>query len=360
MIETDVLVIGGGVMGLSSVNQIPSGLRSILIEKNFKCGQEASSRNSEVIHIGIYYPHGSLKTEHCKVGRNEIYRFLQKNQILHRQCGKYVVATSQDEENYLETLAKHCEYEVVPFQRVSGEWVTRKLDGVSTSSALFFPLSGIFDSHQYLKCLESKAVQKGTTVVTQTEFVKVHNTNPWVIELSEKRNKLLVKTRILINASGFQSASLCNQILNLNRYQHRPCRGRYFNLKGFFKRSPDVLVYPVPEKEGLGIHLTPDLGGNVRLGPDTDWDGSFEVDWETLKMDFLKSANKYLPGLQERHLEPGFVGIRPKLFVEDQPYQDFLLHREKDSIHLLGIESPGLTASLSLGATVGRWVEEAI
>ena len=237
MIETDVLVIGGGVMGLSSVNQIPPGLSSILIEKNSKCGQEASSRNSEVIHSGIYYPHGSLKTEHCKVGRNDLYRFCQNNQIPFRKCGKYVVATSQEEENTLETLAKHCEYEVVPFQRVSGEWIQNKLEGVNALSALFFPLSGIFDSHQYLKCLETKAVEKGTTLLTQTEFVKIQDVNPWVVELKEKSNKVLVKTRILINASGFNSASLCNQILNVHCYQHRSCRGRYLNVK---TRDPKI------------------------------------------------------------------------------------------------------------------------
>lgn len=358
MIETDVLVIGGGVLGLSSVNQIPPGLRSIVVEKNVKCGQEASARNSEVIHSGIYYPHGSSKTEHCKIGRNELYRFCQKNQIAYRQCGKYLVATSHDEETYLENISKHCEYEVVPFQRVSGEWITKKLDLVRASSALYFPLSGVFDSHQYLKCLEAKALQKGTTVVTQTEFVKVLDTNPWVVELNEKGTQLLVRARILINASGFNAAHLCNSVLHQDRYQHRPCRGRYFLLKGFFKRALDVLVYPVPEKDGLGIHLTPDLEGNARLGPDTEWVGGLETDWDTLKDDFVMRVRKYLPSLKPQHLEPGFIGIRPKLFIDGQPFGDFLLHKEQKSIHLLGIESPGLTASLSLGAQVGRWAEE--
>jgi len=360
LIETDVLVVGGGVIGLSCVNQIPPGLRSLVIEKKSKCGQGISSRNSEVIHSGIHYAHGSLKTEHCKVGRNEIYRYCEKNKIGYRQCGKYVVATNPQEEERLLEIVEHCEYEVVPFQRVGRDWLSRKVPFLKASSALYFPLSGIFDSHQFIKSLESKAQNKGTTLVMQTEFLRVLNSDPWIVEVNEQGKILQVKSKIIINAAGFDSAEICNRVLGFKKFEHRPCAGRYFSLSGFFKGALDVLVYPIPEKDGLGIHLTPDMEGNARLGPDADWGESADVDWDNLKEVFVNRVRNYLPEIQSSHLRPGFVGVRPKLFLENHAYPDFLIHSERNSIHLLGIESPGLTASLSLGASVGRLVEEII
>ncbi|MFM8269710.1 MAG: NAD(P)/FAD-dependent oxidoreductase [Pseudomonadota bacterium] len=358
MIETDVLIIGAGAVGLSCLNQVPSNLKRVLIERHTSFGQEASSRNSEVIHSGIYYPHGALKTEHCKIGRNELYRFCQANQIPYRQCGKYVIATCNSEEEALENLAVHCEYEIVPFQRLGSDWLKRKVPFVNASSALYFPLSGIFDSHLYLKCLESKAKDKGAVISYQTEFLRVVERDPWVVEVRERDKTLQIRTRILINSAGGLAAKITSEVLRTDRFEHRFCRGRYFSIKSFFKEPLQVLIYPIPEKDGLGIHLTPDLKGNARLGPDTDWGSDLECDWDALKSSFLSQTQKYLPKLQLEHLSPGFTGLRPKLFVNEKAHPDFLLEAHGKYIHLLGIESPGLTASLSLGAEVGRLVEQ--
>lgn len=358
MIETDVLVIGGGAVGLSALNQVPPKLHRLLIEKHSSFGQETSSRNSEVIHSGIYYPHGSLKSEHCKVGRNELYRFCQGNRIPHRQCGKYVIATNIDEEESLEKLASHCEYEIVPFQRLGAAWLQRKVPFVKATSALYFPLSGIFNSHQYLQCLETKAREKGALISYQTEFIRVLDRDPWVIEVRERDKHLQIRAHILINAAGGAAARIANDVLSSDMFEHRFCRGRYFIVQSFFSEPLQFLVYPLPEKDGLGIHLTPDLKGNARLGPDTDWSSELDCDWEALKSSFLAKTQKYLPRLRPENLSPGFTGLRPKLFVKGQAHSDFLLEAHGKYIQLLGIESPGLTASLSLGAEVGRLVEK--
>lgn len=360
MLKTDILVIGGGVVGLSILNQLPKQAACLLIERHERFGMETSSRNSEVIHSGIYYPHGSLKTEHCKVGRNELYRFCRANQIPFRQTGKYVIASSPDEESQLEDLGRHCEYEVVPFQRLSRDWLQKKIPFVKASHALFFPLSGIVDSHAYLACLEKKALGSGKNISYRTEFVTVLQKDPWVIEVKDPSGSYKIQCKILINSAGLSAAQISNRVLNTKKFEHRFCRGRYFTVNTFFKSPLEALIYPLPEKDGLGLHLTPDMGKNVRLGPDTDWslEPHFETDWETLKTDFVKSARRYLPELKEEHLSPGFIGIRPKLFIEGSDYRDFWLESEASFIHLLGIESPGLTASLSLGAWVGRAVDK--
>jgi len=358
MIDTDILITGAGAVGLSCLNQVPPGLTCILIEKNQSFGQEASSRNSEVIHSGIYYPHRSLKTEHCKTGRNELYRFCQANRIPHRQCGKYVIATNEKEEERVSELANHCEYEIVPFQRISTEWLKRKLPMVKAKLALFFPLSGVFDSHRYLQTLETKAREKGAVLSYQSKFIRVLSQEPWVIEVQEQGQIVQIRAKILINAAGGDAANISNQVLSTDIYEHRFCRGRYFIVKSFFQEPLQVLVYPVPEEDGLGIHLTPDLQGTARLGPDTDWDSSFDCDWDSLKSVFLSHTKKYLPDLKSENLEPGFIGLRPKLFLKGKAHPDFLLENHGKYIHLLGIESPGLTASLSLGAEVGRTVEK--
>ena len=358
MIETDVLIIGAGVIGLSCLNQLPPQIDAILIDQNSGFGKESSSRNSEVIHSGIYYPKGSLKTEHCKVGRNELYRFCRGNNIAHQQCGKYVIARTLEEEETLEKLGQHCEYEIVPFQRLGSQWLQKKIPFVEARSALFFPLSGILDSHGFLSVLEKKALKKGFTISYENRFIQVIDRDPWVVEVEEKGKKILIKSKLLINCAGLAGAQISNHVLETPRYVHRYCRGRYFSVSGFLKESLEALVYPVPPQHGLGIHLTPDLGGGVRLGPDADWvDGDFyECDWESLKSVFLKEAG-YLPGLQSQHLIPGFIGVRPKLFIEGEVYSDFLVEAQGSYIHLLGIESPGLTASLSLGALTGRLVD---
>lgn len=360
MIETDVLIVGAGAVGLSCLNQLPTSIDAVLVEQHSKFGQETSSRNSEVIHSGIYYPKGSLKTEHCKVGRNELYRYCRSNQIPHRQCGKYVIANTLQEEESLERLASHCEYEVIPYQRLSLEWIQKKIPFVKARAALFFPLSGIFDSHSFLSSLEVKALQKGFSISYGSRFVGVKEREPWIVEVEEKGKLSLIRSKILINCAGLMGAQISNQILNTQRYTHRFCRGRYFTIHGLLPGSLDALIYPVPTagSHGLGIHLTPDLAGNVRLGPDVDWvtDPLFDCDWESLKSSFVKEVS-YLPGLTERHLTPGFIGIRPKLFLDGQPHTDFFVEAEGSYIHLLGIESPGLTASLSLGAVVGRLVD---
>ena len=232
---------------------------------------------------------------------------------------------------------------------------------------MYFPLSGIFDVHQYLRCLELKARSKEVTIATNCRVTQFLSRDPWVLEVEQGDQKWQLRSKIVINAAGLKAAALSNGALQVDRYEHKLCRGRYLLINQFFSEPLSVLIYPVPEEEGLGLHLTPDLSGQVRLGPDTEWwsaenknkgdESLYDCDWETLKKEFVVKSKKLLPSLSQQHLSPGFVGVRPKLYVEGKAYRDFLIERHNQYIHLLGIESPGLTASLSLGAHVGREVE---
>lgn len=367
MIETDVLVIGAGVVGLSCLNKIPKQFSALLIEQQSGFGKETSSRNSEVIHSGIYYPHGSKKTEHCKVGRNEIYRFCRENQIPHRQCGKYVIATNPAEMEYLDSLAAHCEYEIVPFQRISETWLEKKIPLIKARGALFFPLSGILDSHSYMACLERKARELNRSISYNTKYVRVLEKAPWVVEVLENNQPLQIRAKFVVNAGGLGAARISNDFLNTQDYVHHFCRGRYFQLSAAYRQQIQTLVYPTPRADGLGIHITPDISGNLRLGPDTDWcKGSvldnlgkyYDCDWDSLLPEFLANVHRYWPSLPASDLVPGFIGIRPKLFIKGKPYADFLVEEKELFIHLLGIESPGLTGSLSLASEVAKLLEE--
>jgi len=366
VLETDVLIIGGGVVGLSILEQVPSKWSALLLERHPSFGRETSSRNSEVIHSGIYYAHGSKKTEHCKVGRNELYRFCQERSVPFKRCGKYVVATHPDEEQSLEELAAHCEYEVVPFQIIGKTWLESKAPLLKVSQALFFPLSGILDSHQFMSALERSAKEQGKLIAYNTEFVRLLEKDPWVVEVCENGKTFKIQSKVLINSAGLSAASISNSILNTDRYIHRFCRGRYFQLDSSFRGKFESLIYPLPQKDGLGIHVTKDLSGSVRLGPDTDWckganlenlDSFYECNWDELKGEFTSFVRRFMPSLEPEHLNPGFTGIRPKLFIEGKLYSDFLVEHQGHFIHLLGIESPGLTASLSLGKEVAHLIE---
>lgn len=363
-VEMDVCVVGAGVVGLACARSLAmTGRNVVLLERHGKFGQETSSRNSEVIHSGIYYPKDSLKTALCIRGRELLYDYCKTHQIPFRKSGKFVVATEKSDLAYLEKLKAHSDGMDVPCEEVSSQEVKSREPLVECQTALFFSESGIVDSHRLMESLERDCVQHGVVFAYRNTVREVSpGASGWQVRATGPDGEIAVHCGVLINAAGLGAAALAEQNSN-EKVEHRFCRGRYFSAAGRLAKGFQHLVYPVPPKDGLGIHVTVDLEGLARFGPDVDWcDGlaysqmetALECDWDALRPGFLTSIQRYCPSVRSGDLLGGFTGIRPKLFVQGKAHPDFWIHRTADAIHLLGIESPGLTASLALAEEVAR------
>jgi L-2-hydroxyglutarate oxidase LhgO len=360
-LECDALVIGAGVIGLAVAAVLSERRSVILAEQHPSLGQETSSRNSEVIHSGIYYPPASLKTALCLRGREQLYAFCAEHGIGHARCGKIVVATEAAEEAYLDTLAAHCAALGVPHQRIGGVEVAAREPLVKAAAGLWLPETGIVDSHALMAALERRAIDRGAVLAYRHAVGAIERTAGGFRAAISGPAPLYVRTPLVVNAAGLHAAALSNRVLGTGRYAHRFCRGRYFSLSGRYQGKFRRLVYPVPPKDGLGIHVTIDLAGCARLGPDVDWlaetgggipAGAYDCDWETLQPDFLRAVRRYCPQVAAGDLQPALIGIRPKLFIDGKASPDFLVENHDGFIHCLGIESPGLTASLAIAEKV--------
>jgi L-2-hydroxyglutarate oxidase LhgO len=354
-VECDVLVVGAGVVGLASARALPPHLSRILVESHDGFGREASSRNSEVIHSGIYYPPDSRKTRLCTEGRAKLYEYCAKQGVPHKKAGKILVAAERDEIGPLEARVAHAESLGIPVERWSPGQVKEREPRVRCLAAAHFPESGIVDSHSLMASLERELLDSGAVVAYRHRVTGIgKESGVWSVLVESPERTLEIKARVVLNAAGFAAADLSNRALGGRQYEHRPCRGRYFNLLGSWGSAFSGLVYPMPPKDGLGIHVTVDLAGRARLGPDVDWAGGLDCDWKALAGDFERAAARYLPGLTAADLSPGLIGIRPKLFVGGKAHPDFLVEEANGFVHCLGIESPGLTAALALGGEAAR------
>ncbi len=361
-LKTEVIVIGAGAVGLALAHRLSARNRVVVIEKNVKFGQETSSRNSEVVHSGIYYPANSRKTEWCIRGRELLYSFCEQFKVPFLKCGKYVVATQSSDSDYLEQLKNHCDSLGIPNSYVSQTELKNREPMVNAREGLFFSESGIVDSHSMMSRLEQLSLHQNTVFAYGHRLSKIQkNSIGWEVTLQTSEGLEKIQSEIVINAAGLGAAQISNETLHLNRYEHRFCRGRYLNLSSKFLNAFKSLVYPTPLKDGLGVHVTRDLAGMVRLGPDVDWltqsnyekvDALYDCDWESLKPEFLIAAQRYLPSLSLGDLSPGLIGLRPKLFVDQIPNLDFLMENHEGFIHLLGIESPGLTSAMAIAEAV--------
>jgi L-2-hydroxyglutarate oxidase LhgO len=362
-----ITVIGAGVVGLAVAEKISSATSSVfVIEKNSSFGQETSSRNSEVIHAGIYYPEGSLKARLCVRGKELLYSFCEKNDVPFRNCGKLIVAVDETERTALDQLASAAERNgVSDLRRIGREEIKKIEPEIFALEALFSPSTGIVDSHSLMKRLETNTVNNGGSIaygnqVTALRRVKggylVTVRNPDGTEYDFTSEKV-------INCAGLYSdivaalAGITDADLSI-----RFCKGEYFRLKPPKNRLISRLVYPVPHHsmEGIGVHVTVDMGGGVKLGPDVTWLNSREQDYrveEAKKEAFYISAKKYLPFLEPDDIVPEMAGIRPKIQVQGGAARDFYISEESRRglpglISLIGIESPGLTSSLAIGEYV--------
>ncbi|WP_430512133.1 NAD(P)/FAD-dependent oxidoreductase [Pannonibacter phragmitetus] len=359
MFDVDTVVIGAGAVGLAVARALAeSGREVMVLERHGLIGSETSARNSEVIHAGIYYPKGSLKAELCVEGKERLYSYCAARGIGHRRCGKLIVATSADQVAELEAIAARAAANGVHDLAFLTKAEAQALEpSLACEAALLSPSTGILDSHGYMQALEGDIASHGGQVVLHSCVAAICQRSGGGFDLlMEGPEGYRLSCRLLVVSAGLGSMRLLS---TLDGYPLRPfhmAKGSYFRLSS---RPPfSRLIYPVPEPGGLGVHLTLDLAGQGRFGPDVEW-----VQKENYSVDparaggFYAAIRRYWPGLQDKALLPDYAGIRPKLTGEEEPAADFLIeteasHKIAGLVNLLGIESPGLTASLAIGARV--------
>lgn len=370
-LDIETTIIGAGVVGLAVAARCSRDRKNVfVIEKNEKFGQETSSRNSEVIHAGIYYPPNSNKARLCVEGRHLLYALCVRKRIPFRKCGKLIVATDQTEEGILESiLSKARANGVEDLHYLSRDQITRMEPGVRAVSALFSPSTGIVHSHRLMRHFVAQAQRNNVKFVYRCEVTRVEL-------LTGPRYRIHVRypdgqtekftTRYLINCAGLESDRIAAGMgidIRAHRYEQFYWKGEYFSV-AMAPGSINHLIYPVPLRgnEGLGIHATIDLSGKVKLGPNAIFLPQRRYDYTVDKahrIDFFMAAQRYLNGLRLDDLTPDYAGIRPKLQKPGDAVRDFIIQEESAKglpglVNLIGIESPGLTASPAIAEYVVR------
>jgi len=355
--QIDTVVIGAGVVGLAVARAFAlAGREVVVLERESAIGTATSSRNSEVIHAGIYYPTGSLKAKLCMKGRKALYPYLAERGIAHRRCGKLIVATDPGQLAGLEKLHAQARANGVTDLRVLEARQARALEPeLSCVAALESPSSGIIDSHAYMLALRGEAEDRGATIAFRSPLIGARIGQEG-IELDVGGSEpMRLLARALVNSAGLFAQDVARTIAGFPAGRIPPtyyCKGNYFSLSG---RSPFArLVYPAPESAGLGVHLTLDMAGQARFGPDVEWIEriDYAVDPGRSRV-FYNAIRRYWPGLKDGSLQPAYCGIRPKIQPQGEPSRDFLIqgpgeHGVPGLVNLFGIESPGLTASLAI------------
>ena len=362
----DVAVVGGGVIGLAVARALALAGREVtLFEAETSPGLHTSSRNSEVIHAGIYYPTGSLKARLCVAGRPKLYDYCRDADVGHARVGKIIVATRDEEIPVLEKLKAQAEANgVLDLEWLDGSEVRTLEPLVSCVKGLISPSTGIVDSHGLMAALRRDAVERGAQFLVATP-VLAGEVRDHGIELSIGGvEPVKVLSSAVVNCAGLEAQRFARALSGMPKDRIPPCfyaKGHYFVLRG---RSPfRRLVYPVPGPGSLGVHVTIDLGGQARFGPDISWvdrvDYTFD---ETRAASFYTAARTYFPSLADGALAPGYTGIRPKLAPAGAPAHDFVIQGPRDHgvaglVHCFGIESPGLTSALAIADEVRALLE---
>lgn len=360
--DIDSVVVGAGVVGLAVGRALAvSGCDTIVLESELAIGTATSSRNSEVIHAGIYYAPGSLKARLCVSGKEALYAYCAKRGIPHRRLGKLIVATGEAEAATLETLRANARENGVTDLELLGAAHLRKIEpNVRGAGALLSPSTGIVDSHALMLAYQGEIEDAGGRIAFGSRLARAGPTGRgFDLEVVlEGGESMRLTCRQLVNAAGLNAQAVARSVTGLPesavpaRYL---AKGSYFALSG---RSPfERLIYPVPEASGLGIHATLDMGGGTRFGPDVEWvdDIDYAVDPARAAV-FAEAIGTYFPGISPGALQPAYAGIRPKIVARGAAPGDFVVqgragHGIGGLVNLFGIESPGLTASLAIAET---------
>lgn len=364
-----VAVVGAGIIGLACGAALARRGRSVLvIEKEDAPGRGTSSRNSEVIHAGLYYPPGSLKATSCVEGRERLYQRCREHGIGHQRTGKLVVASNATESETLERIAlTGCANGAGALELFDGDEVTRREPRVRAVAGLWSPESGIVDSHGLLLSYQAELESNAGNVVLRTAVVALEQrVGGWRLETqTPDGERFALEVPWVVNAAGLQGDRLAEaaglDVATLG-YEIHLCKGDYFAVAPALGALTQRLIYPVPGHAGLGIHITRDLGGRYRLGPDTEYVQEPRYDVDPAKATaFAAAVRRYLPEIAPEHLSPDFAGLRPKLQGPGEEFRDFVVREESSHgapglINLLGIESPGLTAAAALAERVAELV----
>ncbi len=363
--EIGAVVIGAGVIGLACARALSrAGHETVVLERHGAIGTEVSARNSEVIHAGIYYPEGSLKARFCVAGRGMLYRYLDAHGLPYRRCGKLIVATEEAQLGVLGGVAERARANgVSDIQEMNAAEARAMEPALNCVAALHSPSTGILDAHAYMLSLRGEFEDAGGAIAFGANVARIEAARGGFVVHVEGDAPMRLRTRIVVNAGGLWAPALAARTEGLDA-AHVPAaffaKGNYFTLAG---RAPfSRLIYPVPEAAGLGVHLTLDMGGQARFGPDVEW---IEVEGEApdyavnpARGDaFYAEVRRYWPGLKEGALQPAYAGVRPKINAPGEPAADFVIsgpetHGLAGLVNLFGIESPGLTASLAIAEEV--------
>lgn len=361
MEDVDCVVVGAGVVGLAVARDLAlAGREVIVLDAAEGIGTGTSSRNSEVIHAGIYYPANSLMARFCVAGRRKLYAYCTERGVPHVNCGKLIVATSAQEDAMLAGIKQRAEANGVEGMRVLTRTEAVAMEPALTcTSALNSPATGIVDSHAFMLSLQGDAEHAGAMVVLFSPVLGGHVRDRRIELDVGGADQMTLRCRLVVNSAGLHAPRLASHIVGMPPERVPAAyfaKGNYFTLQG---RSPfSRLIYPVPVPGGLGVHLTIDLGGQARFGPDVEWIDEIDYTVDPARSaSFYAAVRKYWPGLKDGALQPGYAGIRPKIVPKGAPAQDFVVqgpqtHGVAGLVNLFGIESPGLTASLAIAAHV--------
>jgi L-2-hydroxyglutarate oxidase LhgO len=367
MDKVDCVIVGAGVVGLAIARRLAmAGREVIVLEATEGIGTVTSSRNSEVIHAGIYYRAGSLMARMCVSGKQALYQYCRDHGVPHRNCGKLIVATSAKETEKLQSIRAHAEANgVLDMQLLPGEEARALEPSLNCDAALLSPSTGIIDSHAYMLALRGDAEAAGAAFAFHTPLLRARTAAGGIEIEAGGEAPMILACNLLVNAAGLEAPAVARSIEGIpielipSAYL---AKGNYFSCS---TRAPfSRLIYPVPEPGGLGVHLTLDMAGQARFGPDVEWVDHVDYAVDPARAQrFYPAIRKYWPTLPDHALMPSYSGIRPKIVPPAVATQDFLIQGPRDHgvrgvINLFGIESPGLTSSLAIADHVGELASE--
>jgi L-2-hydroxyglutarate oxidase LhgO len=372
MADVNIAIIGAGVIGLACAEILSDKYDEIVvIEKNDSFGKETSSRNSEVIHAGMYYPENSLKAKLCVEGNKKLYEYCKKNNVEHKKCGKYIIAIDESDISKLNKIySKGLKNNVEIYEKDKSE-IENDEPIIKCSKGIYSPNTGIINSHELMLSFKNNAEKSCVDIAFNHEVFKINK--------EDDHYRLFIKdndgfdfeltANIIINAAGLNADLVAESsgfdIDKLN-YRQNYCRGHYFKLSPKYKDKIDHLIYPVPSNNyGIGIHITMDMNGYLKLGPDTEFLDHRNLDYSVnndLANKFYEAGSSYIKDLMIEDISTDQSGIRPKLQKKGEGFRDFIISEEseknmKNFINLIGIESPGLTCSISIAEYVSKIIE---
>lgn len=371
MPDIAVTVIGGGVVGLAIASELSTRLTPVvLLERHPRYGQETSSRNSEVIHAGIYYPQGSLKAKLCVEGNILLYELCAKFDIPHRKITKIITATRDEELGELDLLYAKGTANGAELHRKSAAEIHALEPRIVSVGGLLSPNTGIISAHGLMDYFAHAASARGCTIQTHCELTGIERvTGGYKLTIAEPAGTSTFTSEAVVNAAGLESdtvAAMAGIDIDVAGYRLHWSKGNYFAAPASLRGTVKRLVYPVPTQTSLGVHVVLDLGGGLRFGPDVEYlrerVADYRVD-ESRRDIFAESARKILPFLTNEDLTPDMCGIRPKLQAPGGPFRDYVIREESDRglpgfVNLIGIESPGLTASPAIARLVAAMIAD--